>query len=71
MMDALNILRAVLVACAFVAALLLSFRGMWIPAVVLFLGIVAHLALFLYLHVQRRHEAEEAGLPAGGSLLSG
>ena len=57
-MDALNILRAVLVACAFVAALLLGFRGEWFPAGVLFLGIGAHLLLFVWLRRQKAREAE-------------
>lgn len=70
MMDALNILRAVLVACAFVAAVLLAFRGQWVPAAVLFAGIVAHLALFGYLHAQRRREAQEQGWPVDASPLS-
>jgi len=71
MMDAMNILRAVLVACAFVAALLLSLQGMWVPAAVLFVGIAAHLALFVYLRAQRRREAAEQGLPYGARPLSG
>lgn len=58
-MDALNTLRAVLVGCAFVAALLLAFRGEWFPAGVLGAGIAAHLALFAYLRSQRRREAEQ------------
>lgn len=70
-MDALNILRAVLVACAAVAALLLAVRGMWAPAAVLFAGILAHLALFVYLRAQRRREAQEQGLPVDASSLSG
>lgn len=69
-MDALNILRAVLVACAAVAALLLAFAGMWTPAVVLFLGILAHLALFAHLRTQRRREAREQGWPADAPPLS-
>lgn len=58
-MDALNILRAVLVACAFVAAVLLGFRGQWFPAGVLFLGIAAHLLLFVWLHRQKTRERHE------------
>ncbi len=69
-MDALNILRAVLVACAFVAALLLSFQGQWVPAAVLFAGIAAHLALFAHLRVQRRREAEAHGWPSDASPLT-
>lgn len=58
-MDALNILRAVLVACAFVAAVLLGLRGEWFPAGVLFLGIGAHLLLFVWLRRQRARETEQ------------
>ncbi len=60
-MDALNTLRAILTACAFVAALLLAFDGQWTPAVVLFIGIAAHIALFVWLRVQKRRDAEAAG----------
>lgn len=55
-MDAMNILRAVLVGCAFVAALLLASQGMWVPAAVLGAGILAHLAMFAYLRGQRRRQ---------------
>lgn len=65
-MDALNWLRAVLVGCAFVAALLLAVDGRWVPAGVLGVGILAHFWLFAYLHRQRRREADS---PAG--LLDG
>jgi hypothetical protein len=58
-MDALNSLRAVLVACAFVAAVLLGSRGQWFPAGVLFLGIGAHLALFVWLRKQKARETEQ------------
>lgn len=59
----MNILRAVLVACTFVVALLLATQGMWIPAAVLFAGILAHLALFVHLRAQRRRDATARGLP--------
>jgi hypothetical protein len=66
--DALNTLRAVLVACAFVAALLLAFDGMVLPALVMFVGIAAHLALFWYLHAQKQRDADRIadlhGIPA-------
>jgi hypothetical protein len=66
--DALNTLRAVLVGLAFVAALILSFDGQWVPAVVLFVGIAAHGALWGYLRAQKRRDAERAttidGIPA-------
>lgn len=61
-MDALNTLRAVLVGCAFVAALLLAFGGQWVPAVVLFVGIGAHFGLWIWLRAQKRREAAQAGL---------
>lgn len=61
-MDALNTLRAVLVAVTGVAAILLAFRGEWVPVGVLTAGILAHLALFAYLRLERRrtdHELEQ------------
>jgi Flp pilus assembly protein TadB len=61
--DALNTLRAILVAFAAVAAVLLGVRGEWTPALVLTAGIVAHGLLWLYLWRQRArdHEATIAG----------
>lgn len=58
-MDALNILRAILVACAFVAALILASQGQWVPAAILFAGILAHLATFVWLFRQRRSERND------------
>jgi hypothetical protein len=67
-MDALNTLRAVLVGLAFVAAVILSFDGQWVPAAVMFVGIAAHLALWAYLRAQKRREASVRttveGIPA-------
>ena len=62
-MDALNTLRAILVAFAAVAAVLLGVRGEWTPAIVLSAGIVAHGLLWVYLWRQRAqdHEATIAG----------
>ncbi len=57
-MDALNWLRAVLVGCALVAALLLAVDGQWVPAGVLGVGILAHFWLFAHLHAQRKREAD-------------
>ena len=59
-MDALNTLRAILVAFAAVAAVLLGVRGEWAPAIVLFVGIVAHGLLWMYLWRQRRRDSEQA-----------
>jgi uncharacterized membrane protein len=59
-MDALNLLRAVLVGCALVAAGMLATRGMWVPATVLALGIAAHLALFAQQRAARRRAADHA-----------
>jgi hypothetical protein len=56
-MDALNTLRAVLVAFAAVAAILLTFQGQWFPAGILAAGIIAHLALFAWLRIDRRRSA--------------
>jgi Flp pilus assembly protein TadB len=57
-MDSLNTLRAILVAFAAVAALLLGLRGEWTPALVLTAGILAHGALWLYLWRQRVRDRE-------------
>ena len=59
-MDALNTLRAILVAFAAVAAVLLGLRGEWTPALVLTVGIVAHGLLWVYLWRQRRRDSEQA-----------
>jgi hypothetical protein len=59
-LDALNTLRAILVAFAAVAAILLGVRGEWTPALVLSLGIVAHGLLWVYLFRQRRRDAAAA-----------
>lgn len=59
-MDALNLLRAVLVGCAIVAAGMLVTRGMWMPATVLAIGIAAHVALFAQQRAARRRAAEQA-----------
>jgi Flp pilus assembly protein TadB len=63
-LDALNTLRAILVAFAAIAAVLLGVRGEWTPALVLTAGIVAHGLLWVYLFRQRRRDAEQtiAGL---------
>jgi hypothetical protein len=58
--DALNTLRAILVAFAAVAAVLLGVRGEWTPALVLSLGIAAHGLLWIYLARQRRRDSEDA-----------
>ena len=57
--DALNTLRAILVACAFVAAVLLGFDGQWFPTGVMAAGIAAHFGLWGWLRAQRRREAAE------------
>ncbi|MCC5947236.1 MAG: hypothetical protein JJT89_02165 [Nitriliruptoraceae bacterium] len=57
-MDALNTLRAILVGCAFFAAMLLVFQGQWVPAAVLFVGIAAHAALFVHLRRQKRAQQD-------------
>jgi CHASE2 domain-containing sensor protein len=66
--DALNTLRAVLVGLAFVAAVILSFDGQWVPAAVMFLGIAAHFGLWGYLRAQKRRDAADSttidGIPA-------
>jgi CHASE2 domain-containing sensor protein len=67
-MDALNTLRAVLVGLAFIAAVILSFDGQWVPAVVMFVGIAAHFGLWGYLRAQKRRDAAAStttdGIPA-------
>jgi CHASE2 domain-containing sensor protein len=66
--DALNTLRAVLVGLAFVAAVILSFDGQWVPAAVMFVGIAAHFGLWGYLRAQRRRDEARSttidGIPA-------
>jgi CHASE2 domain-containing sensor protein len=56
--DSLNILRAVLVAGTFVAAILLAIDGSWLPAALLGAGILAHFGLWAYLWRQKREERE-------------
>jgi Flp pilus assembly protein TadB len=68
--DALNTLRAILVACAAVAALLLGLRGEWAPALVLAVGITAHGLLWLYLWRQRVRD-REATIAGFEQLLTG
>ena len=63
-MDALNILRAILVGFATVAAILLAVQGQWFPAGVMFAGILAHFWLFAWLRAERRRDAERD--PLGG-----
>lgn len=58
-MDALNTLRAILVACAAVAAVLLGLRGEWAPALVLAAGITAHGVLWVVLWRQRIRDRDE------------
>jgi hypothetical protein len=57
-MGALNTLRAVLVAFASVAAILLAFGGQWVPAAVMGAGILAHGLLWVHLLRQRRRDRE-------------
>jgi Flp pilus assembly protein TadB len=57
-MDALNTLRAILVAFAIIAAVLLGIRGEWTPALVLTAGVVAHGLLWVYLWRQRVRDRE-------------
>jgi hypothetical protein len=59
-MDALNTLRAILVAFAAVAAVLLGVRGEWTPALVLTAGIVAHGLLWVHLWRQRQRDGAQA-----------
>ena len=59
-MDALNTLRAILVAFAAVAAILLGVRGEWTPALVLAAGITAHGMLWVHLFRQRCRDRELA-----------
>lgn len=59
-MDALNLLRAVLVGCALVATALLATRGEWVPVTVLTVGIAAHLALFVHQRSLKRRRRDHA-----------
>lgn len=67
-MDALNTLRAILVAFSAIAALLLAFRGQWVPFAVMAAGIAAHFALWGYLWAERQRTATQIaaleGIPA-------
>jgi hypothetical protein len=56
--DALNTLRAVLVGVSFIAAMLLTFDGQWVPAAVLGAGILAHFGLWGYLRAEKRRARE-------------
>jgi CHASE2 domain-containing sensor protein len=66
--DALNTLRAVLVGLSFIAAVILAFDGRWVPAAVLFVGILAHFGLWGYLRAEKRRDAQVRtttdGIPA-------
>jgi hypothetical protein len=57
-MDALNTLRAVLVAGTFLLTILLAFDGQWLPTAILSVGILAHLGLWVHLYRQRQQTAE-------------
>lgn len=57
-MDALNILRAVLVSFAAVVTVLLAIQGEWFPAAVMTAGILAHVWLFVHLRLKRRRTPE-------------
>jgi CHASE2 domain-containing sensor protein len=63
--DALNILRAVLVAGTFVVALLLAVDGRWMPAAVLGVGILAHFGLWAHLWREKRQEREKVAALGG------
>ncbi|MTV24853.1 hypothetical protein FTX61_05395 [Nitriliruptoraceae bacterium ZYF776] len=65
LVDALNTLRAILVGCAFIAALMLGFDGQWAPAGILAAGIAAHFGLWAYLRADKRKRSETAALLDG------
>lgn len=64
-MDALNTLRAVLVAGAFVLAVMLAVDGQPVPAGVLGVGILAHAGLWVYLYRAKRQAAERTSALEG------
>lgn len=64
-MDSLNILRAVLVAGTFVAAILLAVEGQWLPAALLGAGILAHFGLWAHLYREKRRAREHAAALEG------
>ncbi len=69
-MDALNLLRAVLVGCALIATIILATQGLWIPVTVLSLGIAAHLALFTQQRIAKRRAANRLASFDGASTQS-
>lgn len=67
-MGPLNTVRAVLVAGAALAAIVLAVDGQWVPFAILTTGIAAHGALWLWLWRQRpprRPAADTTDVPPG------
>jgi hypothetical protein len=63
--DALNTLRAVLVAGTFLLTILLAVDGQWLPTAILSVGILAHLVLWVHLHRVKQRTAGHAAALEG------
>ena len=66
-MDALNTLRAVLVAGTFLLTLLLAFDGQWLPTAILSVGILAHLGLWAHLWRTKRRDDDHLAALGGAT----
>lgn len=60
----INLLRAILVGGAALAALIAAVYGRWTVVVILLLAIVAHGFLWIYLHRQAAPPSDALGRPA-------
>lgn len=54
-MESLNLMRAILVGCAVIAAIISAALGSWEAALVLCVGIAAHGAMWWYIHQRGTH----------------
>jgi hypothetical protein len=63
-MESLNTMRAILVAGAVVAALIAAAFGVWSAAGVLTVGVVAHGAMWWYIHRRGAHPTIRHRVPA-------
>ena len=54
-MESLNLMRAILVGGAVIAAIVSAALGSWAAALVLCVGIAAHAAMWVYIHRRGTH----------------